>query len=85
MKLKINNKIEKPLWKSIKCICKKEIENKYPLVECTHCKCKQADESCPKDEFTIIKDNKKIKIKEITLSIGSFGEILGWGFSGEKE
>jgi hypothetical protein len=78
MKLKINNLMNDKdiLWKKISCKChKSNIELMHPLIECIHCKCKQQEDSMPRESF---KHDKK-EIKEITIVRGKkLHEIIAW-------
>tara|TARA_R110000824_G_scaffold267879_1_gene456665 strand:- start:531 stop:782 length:252 start_codon:yes stop_codon:yes gene_type:complete len=76
-------------WKKIKCCCSNidnDVENKYPISKCIHCKCKDQEESMPRESFEISEfvDKKIVKreIKEITIKRSSDGynSILGWSF-----
>ena len=97
-KLKINGLMDndKITWKKIPCCCdKSNLEKCHPISrECKHCCCKQAEESMPRESFTIYetvadKDienpiQKRIKkeIKEITItrSTDGYDSIIGWSF-----
>ena len=89
---KVNNRNENPLYLKIKCKCdKSDIEKSFPLVECIHCKCQQADDSIPDKAFTIndytydknhkVTSTKKRIVNEITLmNCSKYGSCLGWSF-----
>jgi hypothetical protein len=95
-KLKINGLMDndKIAWKKIPCCCDKSNPEKcHPISrECKHCCCQQAEDSMPRENFTInepeMKDNEptgKIipkQIKEITIkrSTDGYDSILGWEF-----
>ena len=92
--LKINNKIDNPIWKSIPCNCLHDgnAEHDYPIHNCTHCKFEECENSCPTELFTINepildKDGnptgktKQREITEITLVNGPrYGDLIGWEF-----
>jgi len=66
----------------------KKITSKWKLFKhsdtdpnCQHCKCTIAENSIPKDEFTIKKKNGgNITIKQITVKRGRYGDCIGWIF-----
>ena len=88
--LKVNGRNENPLYLKIKCKCdKSNIEKSYPLVDCVHCKCEEADSSIPTEIFTVrqpvldkngnIKEYEEREITEITLNnCEKYGSCLGW-------
>ena len=80
--LKINNIIDDPKWKKIKCKCKHgDIENSYPLIDCTHCNCNEQTKSIPSQTFTVKdKDGNDVTITEISLVNGKFDDVIGWNF-----
>lgn len=92
MKFKVNNRNTDPLWKKISCKCNKNnIEESFPLVNCIHCKCEQADNSIPDKPFEInvytydksrkITSTKKRMVTEITLTnCKTYGSALGWSW-----
>lgn len=83
-------------WKKIPCKCDKtDIEKCHPISrECKHCCCKQAEDSMPRESFTIYetvvgKDiekqtgkttSKEIKEITITRSTDGYDSIIGWSF-----
>lgn len=85
-KMKINGLIDVALWENIPCKCNHDlIEKQYPLIECMHCKCKQAWDSVPQEHFKInnVEKGKKTgttTIKEITLVRGRYEDVIGWRF-----
>ena len=95
MKLKINGLMEdsKILWKKISCKChKSDIELKYPLIDCIHCKCQVQEDSMPRSSFKVNqsefdKDGKPTgktivkEVTEITIVRGkTLNEIIGWTY-----
>lgn len=95
-KLKINGLMDndKIAWKKIPCKCdKSDPEKCHPISrKCKHCCCQQAEDSMPRESFTInqseIKDDEptgktiKKEIKEITIqrSTDGYDSIIGWTF-----
>ncbi|MEO1943685.1 MAG: hypothetical protein ABGY11_05245 [Candidatus Thioglobus sp.] len=79
--MKINGLKDKPIWHEIKCICKHDLEHKFPFVDCTFCKYKQSEDSLPKEDFyTEDKKGKQHLISEITIVRGKHDDIIGWTF-----
>ena len=92
--LKINNKIDKPLWKKIPCNCSHDgdITHDFPIHECLHCHFEHCENSCPTESFilnepVLDKDGKPTgqtkqrEITEITLVNGNrYGDLIGWTF-----
>lgn len=90
--MKVNNKIKDNRWYQIPCVCGLEVINKYPLVDCLHCKFEECEKSIPTKDFTInrpILDSKgintgkvkKVIIKEVFLDHGKkYDDVLGWSF-----
>lgn len=90
--LKVNGRNENPLYLKIKCKCNHDsVETEYPLIDCVHCKCAEADSSIPDKPFTIIeniydkngkfKETRQREITEITLTnCKKYGSALGWGY-----
>ena len=83
--MKVNNLEKNPKWKKVLvCTCEGKID------ECNHCKYTKAEKSIPSKDFKIQesvldKNGKTIKtttrtVKEITLKIGSHGDVMGWAF-----
>lgn len=91
--MKVNGKLNKPIWKNISCVCVKgDLAHSYPLTECKHCKFQQCEDSLPKENFKInqpIFDKKgndtdkmeSVIIKEVTIVRGSLEDIIGWTWS----
>jgi hypothetical protein len=94
-KLKINGLMDdsKIAWKKIPCKCdKSDLEKCFPISRnCHHCCCKQAEDSMPRECFTIKKaifdkqgkptdKTETVTIKEITIDRTSDGydSIRGW-------
>ena len=69
IKFEIINSMEKALWESIPCSCKKGI-----LPVCEYHRCKIAWESVPRESFT----KRGKQINKITLVRGSHEDIQGW-------
>lgn len=90
--MKINNSLDHPRWKGIKCKCNHDsVETEYPIADCLHCKFQECEDSLPKENFKvndpIIDKNGKqtgIKsrtVKEVTIVRGDkFQDIIGWTF-----
>ena len=90
--MKINNSLDNPRWKALKCKCdKSSIEKSYPITECLHCKFQEREDSLPKKNFQFkekkwTKEGKLISeemktISQITIVRGkNFQEIIGWTF-----
>tara|TARA_R110000737_G_C14213920_1_gene419730 strand:- start:50 stop:337 length:288 start_codon:yes stop_codon:yes gene_type:complete len=76
IKFKINGLIDKPLWKSIPCICDAtDIAKQYPLTDCKNCKFQECQDSIPKQKF---KSNGK-DVNEIKIVRGQrYQDIIGW-------
>jgi hypothetical protein len=85
--LKINGLMDndKIRWKKIKCVCSQDPNNvihQYPIQDCIHCKCEEAEKSIPLECWSV-KDEKNdtILIKEITIVRGSkYHDVIGWKF-----
>jgi hypothetical protein len=80
--MEIIGKIDKPLWYEIKCNCGTEFKDKFPLIDCLHCKFEKCEKSLPKQDFTIKdKDGNPTTINKITIVRGSrYQDIIGWSF-----
>ena len=88
--MKINGTIEKPRWYDIKCNCNHDsVETEYPIADCKHCKFQEAEDSLPKEDYTIqapILDDegnqtgtKEQLVNEITIVRGTkYEDIIGW-------
>ena len=80
IKFEIINSMEKALWESIPCSCKKDLVMKMEKVYkgilpvCEYHRCKIAWESVPKESFT----KRGKQINKITLVRGSHEDIQGW-------
>lgn len=50
-------------------------------IDCLHCKYKKAEDSIPKEEFTIKNiSGSTVTIKEIKLVYGRHDDIIGWSY-----
>ena len=92
--MKINGLIEHPRWYDIKCRCSTvegDVENQYPISECSHCKFQEQEDSMPREDFVIKQndydENNNLtgqhdkKITEITIDRGDkHQEIRGRTF-----
>ena len=88
--VKVNNKIKNNRWYKIPCKCGTEVMDKYPIVECLHCKFEECEKSIPSQDFTVNtpifdkdgKDTGKTKsivVTEIFLDHGKkYDDVLGW-------
>lgn len=91
-KLKINNSLDVALWEKITCKCNhSSVETEYPISECLHCKCQEAWESVPQEDFTVMQpdldeNNNALEtthsktVNEITLIRGKYEDVIGWRF-----
>jgi hypothetical protein len=89
--MEIIGKISKPRWYDIKCNCGFEIENKFPIKDCLHCKFERCEQSLPKTDFKVNRDildeqgniTKTIvkTITKVTIVRGDkYEDIIGWTF-----
>ena len=91
--MKINNSLDVARWEKTKCTCDhSDIEKCHPIHNCTHCKCQQAWDSVPKNDFAVKKNDIDSKgnvletthdevVSEITLVRGTkYEEVVGWNF-----
>ena len=85
--MKINNKIDDPLWDKIPCTCNHDsVITEYPVVNCIHCKCQRAEDSIPLEDFEINEFDEdgnitgKKTITEITLHNDDLESCIGWTF-----
>tara|TARA_B110001454_G_C12604132_1_gene385809 strand:+ start:503 stop:784 length:282 start_codon:yes stop_codon:yes gene_type:complete len=80
---KIIGLIDKPLWKSIPCICHATvITMQYPLTDCMHCKFQECEDSIPKQKF---KSNGK-DVNEIKIVRGQrYQDVIGWTWHEEDD
>jgi len=84
IKFKINGLIDKPLWKSIPCICHTtDITKQYPIFQsCLNCKFSECEDSIPKQKF---KSNGK-DVNEIKIVRGKrFEDVIGWTWNEEDD
>ncbi len=52
--MKINNSKDVALWENIPCSCNHDsVMTEFPVKNCIHCKCMQAWESVPQEDFKI--------------------------------
>ena len=85
-KLKINNSLDVARWEKLSCQCNHDsIESEYPIFKCEHCRCKEAWESVPQENYDIVDfDDKGIQkgiktISEITLIRGhDLEDVIAW-------
>lgn len=90
--MKINNSLDVALWEKITCKCDhSSIETEFPIKNCLHCKCQQAWDSVPKEDFEVqepdldennnpLKTTHSRTVNEITLVRGKVDDVIGWTF-----
>ena len=90
--MKINNSLDVARWEKTKCTCNHDdIEKCYPIHKCIHCKCEEAWNSVPQEDFTVkdpdLDDDGNVTgthdrtVKEITLIRGhDLQDVIGWQF-----
>ena len=91
--MKINNSLDVARWEKLKCSCRHtNVLEEYPIHKCEHCRCKEAWDSVPQEDFTVIQpdvdennntlETTHIKtINEITLIRGhDLQDVIGWRF-----
>jgi len=88
--MKINGLIDHPRWYDIPCKCNHDsVETEYPIANCLHCKFQEAEDSLPKEDYTIqapILDEegnqtgtKEQLVNEVTIVRGAkYQDIIGW-------
>ncbi|MDB9875908.1 hypothetical protein OAC76_06855 [Amylibacter sp.] len=90
--MKINNSLDVARWEKLTCSCNHDsVETEYPIHKCEHCKCKEAWDSVPQKDFSVIEndydnddniigDHERL-VKEITLIRGNnLQDVIGWTF-----
>ena len=91
--MKINNSLDVARWEKLECKCNMDKETEsYPFVKCTHCKCEEAWNSVPQEDFTVKEndiddDGNPLQTKhdrivnEISLVRGhDLQDVIGWEF-----
>jgi len=82
------------LWKKIKCKCAQDpndVEHRYPIQACKHCKYQQCEDSVPREPFEVMsqkfnsKGNRtgepfKVLVTKITIDRGTDDDIRGYYF-----
>ena len=84
--MKINNSLDKARWEDLQCKCNHDdIEQCYPISKCEHCRCQEAWDSVPQEDFEVnnFDDEGKIigtkTVKEIALYRGhDLQDVIGW-------
>ena len=86
--MKINNSLDVARWEKLECVCNMDKETEsYPFVKCEHCKCEEAWNSVPQEDFKINTFDEEGKVtgtktvKEISLVRGhDLQDVIGWNF-----
>jgi len=90
--LKINNSLDVARWEKLNCSCvNTSVMTEYPIHKCERCKCKEAWESVPQENFKVndpiidkkgvIIETKTRTIQEITLVRGhDLQDVIGWSY-----
>jgi len=77
--LNVINFISNPKWKEF-------IKHEPNNIDCLHCKYQKAEDSIPKEDFTVNKFDEEgnstpLTISEITLDYGEHENVKGWYWS----
>ena len=82
--MEIIDNVNNPRWKNIPCSCDhSSVLTEYPIKDCIHCKCEEAENSIPQNNFTIKDRETKqdIIISKIKIVRGNkLQDCIGWEF-----
>ena len=81
--MEIIDNCQNPRWTNIPCCCDhSSVLTEYPMKDCIHCKCEEAEGSIPKNDFTVKDiDGNNVNINKINVIRGNkLQDCIGWTF-----